>query len=154
VGYTDGMSWVNDRLKTQNDHVGAQQQKQGYCAPEPPAYQRTWNLLCDAIASDVIEFNEDRGTQFMVRREGALLQVIPKQPSIDTVLVQVDKDGIVELMCPITHPGAPRRGKFKLEFEGICSVGDFVGQPAPTGSVMSAKEFSKFALEPLLFPEQ
>jgi hypothetical protein len=148
------MSWVNDRLKTQNDHVGAQQQKQGYCAPEPPAYQRTWNLLCDAIASDVIEFNEDRGTQFMVRREGALLQVIPKQPSIDTVLVQVDKDGIVELMCPITHPGAPRRGKFKLEFEGICSVGDFVGQPAPTGSVMSAKEFSKFALEPLLFPEQ
>ncbi len=148
------MTWVKDRLQTQNAPVATQQQKPGLRAPEPPPYQRSWNLLCDAIASDVIEFNNDRGTQFMVRREGALLQVIPKQPSIDTVLVQVDKHGIVELMCPITHPGSPRRGKFKLEFEGICSVGDFVGQPAPTDNVMSAKEFSKFALEPLLFPAQ
>ncbi|MGA7462429.1 MAG: hypothetical protein WBW69_19505 [Candidatus Korobacteraceae bacterium] len=148
------MSWVKDHLQTQNDHVGAHQHKPGSRAPESPPYQRSWNLLCDAIANDVTEFNDDRGTQFMVRREGALLQVIPKQPSIDTVLVQVDKDGIVELMCPITHPGAPRRGQFKLELEGICSVGDFVGQPAPTDSVMSAKEFSKFALEPLLFPAQ
>ena len=154
VSYTDDMSWVKDRLNTQKAPVSTQQQKQGYRAPESPPYQRSWNLLCDAIASDVIEFNDDRGVQFMVRREGALLQVIPKQPSIDTVLVQVDKDGIVELMCPITHPGAPRRGKFKLGFEGICSVGDFVGQPAPTDSAMSAEEFSKFALEPLLFPEQ
>lgn len=90
----------------------------------------------------------------MVRREGALLQVIPKQPSIDTVLVQMDREGVVDLMCPITHPGFPRRGKFRLGFEGICLVGDFVGQPAPTDSVMSAQEFSKFVLEPLLFPEQ
>lgn len=36
------------------------------------------------------EFNGALGPQFMVRSENRVLQVIPKQPPIDTVVVQVE----------------------------------------------------------------
>jgi hypothetical protein len=33
-----------------------------------PPWEETWNKICDLITNDVLEFNLDRGPQFMVSK--------------------------------------------------------------------------------------
>ena len=53
--------------------------------------------ICETMERDVMEFNNARGPQFMVRSDNCVLQVIPKQPPADTVVVQVEGSGTVQL---------------------------------------------------------
>jgi len=148
------MSWVQERLEKSKSKP-KEQQAVVQRVPERPAWETTWKAICDTMERDVIEFNNARGPQFMVRSDSHTLQVIPRQPLTDTVVVQVEDVGMVQLDCPISHPGVPRRGKFRIQANGtIVVVGGIVGQPPPTPAEMTPEEFSRFALEPLLFPEK
>ena len=102
---------------------------------------------------DVLEFNGARRAQFMVSSDSRKLQIIPQQPPIDTVVLQLEGAGAVEMVCPISHTGIPRQGKFQIQINGtFVLVGGLVGQPPPTPAEMKPDEFSRFVLEPLLFP--
>src|SRR5208283_2833357 len=95
-----------------------------------------------------------RVRQFDVSSDPGYIQMIPKQPPWDTVVLQVDPHtGVMQLTCPICHPGLTRRGHFKIEQGCIVSLGNFVGQPQPADEPMTPEQFSEFVLKPLLFPQ-
>ncbi|HZW96392.1 MAG TPA: hypothetical protein VFF64_25835 [Candidatus Eremiobacteraceae bacterium] len=104
--------------------------------------------------ADVLEFNDNRGPQFDVSSDSESIEMIPRQPPVDTVLLQIDPHtGVMQLTCPISHPGLTRRGRFKIEKGRIVSLGNFGGQPQPPDESMTPEQFSEFILKPLLFPE-
>jgi hypothetical protein len=106
------------------------------------------------IERDVLEFNEARGTQFIVSPEGnSIVTVIPKQPPMHAAVVEISPNtGLINVTCPPAGLGIGRRGTFKEAGEKIVSTGDFVGRPEPSGEPMTVEEFSRFVLEPILFP--
>jgi hypothetical protein len=113
-----------------------------------------WDRLGEIVRNDLADFNDARGAQFQPIWNDFWLQVIPKQPPIDTVILHVDeRTGVITLTCPISHPGVPRRGTFKISGERIESLGDFVGEPSPASQPMTPAEFSEFVLKPLVFPK-
>jgi hypothetical protein len=146
------MSWVRDCLQKRKSIAQLRPVKAVYVSP-PASWHATWSAIYELVTIHVLEFNRDRGPQFMVHTEGDLLRVVPMQLPPDTVVLEVDDGGIIQLTCPISHPGLPRRGTFKMESGGICSVGDLVGQPASPADAMTPEQFSEFVLKPLLFPE-
>ena len=81
----------------------------------------------------------------------SMVQVIPKQPPLSTAVIQIDREGVINVTCPPAGLGIGRRGNFKEAHGRIVSLGDFVGEPQPSGP-MTPEAFSRFVLEPILFP--
>jgi hypothetical protein len=146
------MSWIKDRLEVE-------------LKAETPDIPRTpedfsstrysvWAGVTGIIERDVLEFNETRRAQFMVSTEGnSIVTVIPKQPPMHTAVVEISPNtGLISVTCPPAGLGIGRRGTFKEVGEKIVSRGDFVGQPEPSGEAMTVEDFSRFVLEPILFP--
>ncbi len=113
-----------------------------------------WRMIHDVIMADVLEFNNNRGPHFDVSSDEGSIQIIPRQPPLDRVVLQIDSHtGVMQLTCPISHPGLTRRGHFKIEQGRIVSLGNFLGQPQSPDESMTPEQFSEFVLKPLLFPE-
>lgn len=152
--YNADMGWVSDCLyqsKTATQHV---ELKHVDSAQNIPPWQDTWDRVCEQITNDVLEFNLDRGPQFMVSKiSSTVIQVIPKQPPTDTAVFEIDpRTGVLQVTCPISHEGVPRRGQFKVTQDAVASLGSFVGQPQPPEGPMTPEQFSGAILKPLLFP--
>ena len=147
------MSWVTKHLeKAAAAAANGQSTKTvAYTAPTSPTPQSVWNNLSKAVEANVLEFNLARGPQYLIMSNDRLLQVIPKQPPVDLAVFQFDERHTVEVVCPISHEGVPRRGQFRIEGESFHSLGDFVGQQSPTAP-LTPEQLSEFILTPLLFP--
>jgi hypothetical protein len=146
------MGWVNEALR---ERVTGQAQRSASVATAPPAPEShsIVGLIAEQIQNDVLEFNDARGPQFMVSSNGnSLVQVIPKQPPVATAVIEIDSEGIISVTCPPVGPGIGRRGTFNATRGRIVSLGDFVGEPQPSGEPMTLEGFSRFILEPILFP--
>ncbi len=147
------MSWVKECLQRQRASTSSAEPR-GVLAQSVPAWLDVWRIIHDAIMADVLEFNDNRGPQFDVSSDSESIEMIPRQPPVDTVLLQIDPHtGVMQLTCPISHPGLTRRGRFKIEKGRIVSLGNFGGQPQPPDESMTPEQFSEFILKPLLFPE-
>jgi len=145
------MSWVTDSLKQRKPAPPLPEVK--VTSRTSPAWESVWKQIAETIERDVLEFNEARGHQYMVSTTSVLVQVIPKQPPTDLAVIQVDPNtGTVQFDCPISHPGTPRRGQFKIGDGRIVASGNFVGPQPPSGPI-PPEQLSEFILEPLLFPE-
>ena len=119
-------------------------------APESPSIL---GLIAGQIEHDVLEYNDARGRQFMVSStSNSMVQVIPKQPPVTTAVVEIDREGVISVTCPPAGPEIGRRGTFKETHGRIVTLGDFVGAPQPSGEPMTPEGFSRFVLEPILFP--
>lgn len=144
------MGWVNEVLR---GGVAGQIQRSAPVATVPPAPPSIFGAIAEQIQNDVLEYNEARGPQFMVSSTGnSMVQVIPKQPPLTTAVIEIDREGVIGVTCPPAGPGTGRRGTFKDAHGRIVSSGDFVGEPQPSGEPMTPEEFSRFVLEPILFP--
>jgi len=146
------MGWVNEVLR---ERTAEQTQRSAPVAappapaPEPPSIL---GLIAGQIAHDVLEYNEARGPQFMVSSTGnTMVQVIPKQPPLATAVIEIDRAGVISVTWPPSGLGVGRRGTFKEAHGRIVSLGDFVGEPQPS-EPMTPEGFSRFILEPILFP--
>lgn len=144
------MSWIADCLKQQKK---ASTPQTAIPVQSPPSWRSVWNKLAQVIEADVLEFNAARGPQYMISSSAILIQIVPKQPPTDLAVFQIDSAGIIQVDCPISHPGVPRRGHFKIKGDYIVSSGDFVGQHQPSNEPMTPGRVSEFILKPLLFPE-
>ncbi|MGA2902890.1 MAG: hypothetical protein ABSD98_03605 [Candidatus Korobacteraceae bacterium] len=123
-------------------------------AQSVPAWHDVWRMIHDVIMAHVLEFNDSGGPQFEVSSDPGFIELIPNQPPLDTLVLQIDPHtGVMQLTCPISHPGLVRRGHFKIEQGHIVSLGNLVGQPQPPEEAMTPEQFSEFILKPLLFPE-
>ena len=148
-GKDQTVGWVTEELLRR---LSQRQPRAPRVTPAPPV-PSIFGEIAGQMESDVLEYNEACGPQFMVSSSGnSLVQVIPKQPPITTAVIQIDDRGVVGLTCPPAGPGIGRRGTFKQEQGGIVSSEDFVGEPQPSGEPMTPEEFSKFVLGPILFP--
>jgi hypothetical protein len=148
------MSWVRECLQRQRASKSNAEPPREVLAQSVPAWRDVWRMIHDVIMADVLEFNDSRAPQFDVSSDPEFIQVIPNQAPLDTLVLQIDPHtGIMQLTCPISHPGVPRRGHFKIEQGRIVSLGNFVGQPQPPDESMTPEQFSEFILKPLLFPE-
>ena len=78
----------------------------------PDCNLKVFTLL--VVEADVVEFNAARGPKYMISSNTELIQVIPKQPSDDLAIFQFDQVGKINVTCPISHPGVPRRGLFTI----------------------------------------
>ncbi len=145
------MSWVTDSLKQKK---GAPPEDEvTVTSRTSPAWEPVWNEIARVIERDVLEFNDARGPQYMVSSNSLLVQVIPKQPPTDLAVIQVDpKTGTIQFDCPISHPGTPRRGQFKIGDGRIMASGNFVG-PQPSSTPMTPEQLSEFILKLLFFPQ-
>ena len=146
------MGWVNDALR---ERIAEQAQRSAPVATMPPAPESPsiLGLIAGQIEHDVLEYNDARGRQFMVSSTGnSMVQVIPKQPPVTTAVVEIDREGVISVTCPPAGPGIGRRGTFKETHGRIVTLGDFVGAPQPSGEPMTPEGFSRFVLEPILFP--
>jgi hypothetical protein len=147
------MSWVRNCLKRNEAHNEPDVPAQVHQPEQSYRWKPTWDRINAAIRNDLQEFNEARGAQFQPSWGDFRVQVIPKQPPFDTVVLSVDEQtGKVLLTCPISHPGTPRRGTFRISGERISSYDNFVGEPKPPTLPMTPEEFSEFILKPVLFP--
>lgn len=148
------MSWVKECLQRQRPSTSNAEPPKEVLAQSVPAWHDVWRIVHDVIMADVLEFNSNHGPQFDASSDSGFIQVIPQQPPLDTVILQIDPHtGFMHLTCPISHPGLTRRGHFKIEQGCIVSLGNFVGQPQPPGESMTPEQFSEFILKPLFFPE-
>jgi hypothetical protein len=151
------MSWVKDCVRMQQERTEPATrdvQVQVHPPEQRNRWKPTWDRINAAIRNDLQEFNEMRGAQFQPSWGDFRVQIIPKQPPFDTVVLSIDEEtGKVLLTCPISHPGIPRRGTFRLSGERISSYNDFVGEPKPPTLPMTPEEFSEFILRPVLFPD-
>lgn len=151
------MSWIEDCLKLEqergkqaipNAKSEMRQTAQSY------AWKQTWDRINEAIRNDLQEFNNSRGAQFQPSWGDFWVRVIPKQPPLDSVVLEIEETtGTIHLICPISHPGTPRRGTFRISGDQISSSDDFVGEPKPPTLPMTPEEFSEFILRPVLFPD-
>jgi len=149
------MGWVHECLRRSKTVTTPPiELKHVDSAQNIPPWQDTWDEICELITNDVLEFNLDRGPQFMVSKlSPTVIQVIPKQPPTDTAVFEIDPHtGVLQVTCPISHEGVPRRGQFKITQNRIASLGNFVGQPQPPDGQMTPEQFSEAILKPLLFP--
>jgi hypothetical protein len=147
------MSWVKDCLQQERASVSNSERPREVLAQNVPVWNEVWHIIHDVILADVLEFNNNSSRQFDVSSDPEFIQMIPKQPPLDTVVLQIDPHtGVMQLTCPISHPGVPRRGHFKIEQGCIVSLGNSVGQPQPPDEPMKPEQFSEFVLKPLLFP--
>lgn len=108
--------------------------------------------ITQEFQSAVAEYNGALGDRFAVSTNGkSLLQVVARPEPISTVVVELDA-GVIRLACPPpVDTGNARHGTFKEAAGGILSLGNFVGVPQPPER-MTPAEFSRFVLEPILFP--
>jgi hypothetical protein len=144
------MSWVTDCLQQKRETSAL---RTGTPLPaQPPPWQSVWKKVARIIEAHVLEFNEARGPQYTVSSNDVLVQVVPKQPPTDLAVFYIDPTGVIQVDCPIPHPGTPRRGQFKISEDLIVPVGNFLGLPQPGGEPMTPEQFSEFILKPLLFP--
>ncbi len=147
------MSWVRDCLQQQRATSHSEPPREGL-AQSVPAWHHVWRRIHDVMMADVLEFNDSRGPQFEVSSDPWFIELIPNQPPLDRLVLQIDPHtGVLQLTCPICHPGLARRGHFTIELGHVVSLGNFVGQPQPPEEAMTAEQFSEFILKPLLFPE-
>lgn len=144
------MSWVTDCLQ-QKRETSALRTETPLPAQTPP-WQAVWKKVAKVIQAHVLEFNEAGGPQYTVSGHEVLVQVVPKQPPTDLAVFNIDPTGVIQVDCPISHPGTPRRGQFKISGDRIVPLGKFLGQPQPGGEPMIPEQFSEFILKPLLFP--
>ena len=148
------MSWVRECLQRQRASTSHAEPPREVLAQSVPAWSDVWRMIHDVIMADVLEFNNNRCPQFDVSSDPGFIEVIPNQAPLDTLVLQIDPHtGVMQLTCPISHPGVPRRGHFKIDQGRIVSLGNFVGQPQPPDESMTPEQFSEFILKPLLFPE-
>ena len=146
------MGWVSDLIR---QRMAEQAQRSARVTPVTPAPElpSVLGMITGQIQSDVWEYNDARGPQFMVSSTGnSRVQVIPKQPPLTTAVVEIDREGVISVTCPPAGPGIGRRGTFKEAQGRIVSLGNFVGEPQPPGEPMTPEGFSRFVLEPILFP--
>jgi hypothetical protein len=146
------MGWVNDVMR---ERMAEQVEGSAVVATVQPVPESLsiLGLIAGQIEKDVLEYNDARGPQFMVSSTGnSMVQVIPKQPPLTPAVVEIDREGVIGVICPPAGPGIGRRGTFKEAHGRIVSRGDFVGNPQPSGEPMTPEEFSRFVLEPILFP--
>ena len=147
------MSWVKDCLQQERASVSNAEPPREALVQSVPEWNDVWHRIHEVIMADVLEFNNNSRRQFDFSSDPGFIQVIPKQPPLDTVVLQIDPHtGVMQLTCPISHPGVPRRGHFKLERVCIVSLGNFLGQPQPPDEPMTPEQFSEFVLKTLLFP--
>lgn len=146
------MGWVNDLIR---DRMADQAQRStsvtpGWSAPERPSIL---DEIKRQIQSDVSEYNGAHGPQFQVSLNGnSIVTVIPNQPPLSTAVIEIDRAGIISVTCPPAGPGIGRRGTFKETHGRVVSLADFVGKPQPSDGPMTPEAFSRFVLEPILFP--
>ena len=108
--------------------------------------------ITEEFQSAIAEYNGALGDRFAVSTNGrSLLQVVARQEPVSTAVVELDA-GIIRLACPPAGLGIGRHGTFKEAPGGIVSLGNFVGYPQPPTEPMTPEEFSRFVLEPVLFP--
>jgi hypothetical protein len=151
------MSSIESRFEGRRQHATAGRASATHLQAAPPPWQCVWDRICRALETDLTEFNKECGVyqfvaQALTRR--TIIQVVPARGSrrIATVVLELTdrQGGELKLTCPPEGPGIGRRGRFRLGQGRIEVLPGFVGKP-PSGP-MSPEEFSRFVLEPLLFP--
>lgn len=146
------MGWVNN-LMQQRMAAQAQQSTPITLMRLASEQHSVLGEITEQIQSDVLEFNGARGPQFMVSTSGnSMVTVIPKQSPLTTAVIEIDRAGVISVTCPPAGLGIGRRGTFKEKDGLIVTLGNFVGQPQPSDEPMTPEMFSKFVLEPILFP--
>jgi len=144
------MSWIGDCLKRQIESPGRRER----VAKVSRVTQETWELIAEAIQSDVLEYSDsDHGRCLFSWNSSFLITVVPLNPSHRSAVIQVDGQGVIYLSCPPFSPGEGRHGSFNIDDGLIVSTGDFVGLPKPGNKPMTPRGFSAFVLKPLLFPD-
>jgi hypothetical protein len=146
------MSWVTDCLAEKS---AAKPPAPSVGTAVEPQQATPWKAVRNVMTENVLEFNNVRVRQFMINISDRdnIAQIVPKQPPTDTAVVEWNPNTrTIQVTCPISHPGLPRRGEFKFSEGKIVSVGDFTGEPKPPDSPMTPEQFSEMVLKPLLFP--
>jgi len=127
--------------------------------PAPPAWLSVWEEINVSAQAAVREFNHKKGSeQFRVSawpNKSVIMEVIslPAAHRVATLVLQVtdEQTGDLGLTCPPVGEGIGRRGKFRMRDGKIKALENFVGVPQPPTTPMTAAEFVRFILEPLLF---
>ncbi len=146
------MGWVNEVLRERITGHVPRSVPVTTASPAPESHS-ILGLIVQQVQNDVLEYNNARGPQFIVSSTGnSIVQVIPKQPPVTTAVIEIDREGVISVTCPSAGPGIGRRGTFKATTGQIVSLGDFVGESQPSDEPMTLQAFSRFVLEPILFP--
>jgi hypothetical protein len=124
-----------------------------------PAHLPVWEDVTAATHAAVREFNLSQGSeQFRVSAwptKAVHMEVVslPAAHRVATLTLQVrdEYSGELGLTCPPEGEGIGRRGNFRMRDGKIEALPNFVGTPQPPTAPMTAAEFVRFILEPLLF---
>jgi hypothetical protein len=119
-----------------------------------------WEDVNAATQAAVREFNQEQGSeQFRVSAwptKSVQMEVISLAAAhrVATLVLQVTNEhgGELSLVCPPAGEGIGRHGNFRMREGRVEALPNFVGTPQPPTVPMTAGEFVRFALEPLLFP--
>ena len=155
------MSWVTNRVEEEREARAAMPPPQRPYTPPPPAWLPVWEEVIATTQARVREFNEAQDDdQFRVGAwptNSVRMEVIslPSAHRVVTLDLQVTNAHIGELglVCPPEGAGINRHGNFRMRDGKIEALPNLVGMPQPTVP-MTAAEFVRFILEPLLFPNR
>ncbi len=84
------MSWVKDCLQQERASVSNAEPPREVLAQSIPEWNDVWHRIHEVIMADVLEFNNNSRRQFDFSSDPGFIQVIPKQPPLDTVVLQID----------------------------------------------------------------
>ena len=157
------MTWVADRLSYEDRVARIDKSLQALpYAPVPPAWMPVWEEINAVTHATVREFNHAKSAeQFRVSawpNRSILMEIVslPAAHRIATLVLQVtdERTGDLGLTCPPEGEGIGRRGRFRMCDGKIAALKNFVGNPQPPTAPMTAADFVRFILEPLLFPKK
>jgi len=153
------MSWVTNRVEEEREARAAMPAPRQPYTPPPPAWLPVWEGINAATQAAIREFNQAQGLeQFRVSArptKSVHMEVVslPAAHRVATLVLQVTNEhsGELGLVCPPEGEGINRHGNFRMRDGKIEALPNFVGTPQPPTAPMTAAEFVRFILEPLLF---
>jgi hypothetical protein len=119
-----------------------------------------WEAINAAAQAAVREFNHAQGSeQFRASAwptKSVHIEIVslPAAHRVATLTLQVTNEhsGDLGLTFPPQGEGIGSRGSFRIRDGKIEALPNFVGTPQPPTAPMTADEFVRFILDPLLFP--
>lgn len=156
------MSWVTDRVEEERKARAAMPAPQKPYIPPRPAWLSVWDSIIALTHVGVRDFNKGhKEDQFRVSAwpmKSVRMEVItlPAAHRVATLVLQEtdEHSGEIGLVVPPEGEGIGRHGNFRIRGGTIEALPHFVGTPQPPTTQMTAAEFVRFMLEPLLFPNK
>src|SRR5690349_7717757 len=113
--YNPFMSWVKAGFEKEKQQATATVPAPPKAVPTEPPNQELWRKIGEALTRDVLEFNDGHRRMFDISHMGnGIIQLIPKQPPIDTLKLEYS-NGTISLVTTISKPGVPRLATFKMQ---------------------------------------